>query len=225
MPVDVHGQCPVRSTPAGAAIGDQFLVYLVDPNQPESDTLLDRGQSGTAVSRSPARRPTMFRALVQYDGTTVTLDVTSLAKLSPGHAGLPAPGQRQCKAGSSSISVPCPIRLTPAGQAGTVFPQSQATAPAGVCNCLSGLSAASDLQPLVSDVRFDDGTDLVLPQLPAARRRRGDRPAGRGRLQGPTFGVQLQDASPRRAGDPYISFAEAIPDGGLARAPSRTRSR
>jgi hypothetical protein len=35
-------------TPAGAALGDQFLVYLVDPNHP-SQTILDRGQAGTAL--------------------------------------------------------------------------------------------------------------------------------------------------------------------------------
>ena len=201
-------------TPAGAAIGDQFLVYLVDPNQP-SHTLLDRGQSGTALFTLAGSTADYVPGLVQYDGTTVTLDVTSLAKLSQGMLLFQLLGSESAKGSVVHIGAVSDT-VDPAGQAGTVFPQSQATAPTGAAIALSGLSAASDLQPLVSDVRFDDGTDLYTASSGCA-----DDGAATGRqvavvFKGLPSGVQLQDASGEDAsGNPYISFAEAIPDGGL----------
>src|SRR5262249_26058957 len=106
--------------------------------------------------------------------------------------------------------------VNPAGRAGTMFPQSQATTPAGPALNLSGLSPATGLNLAVSDVRYDAGANLYTAHLPLR-----DHGPATGRQVAVVFtglpsGVQLQNPSGTDAsGHPYISFANAIADGGL----------
>src|SRR5205807_2694194 len=105
-----------------------------------------------------------------------------------------------------------------AGAASTLFPQSSTTAAAGPALNLSGLSAATGLHLSVSDVRYDSTANLYTANL----RPREDG-AGTGRQVAVVFPglpavMQLQIPSGMHAsGNPYLSFANAIPDGGLGK--------
>lgn len=58
-------------------IEDQVLVYLVDSDNPEQ-TLLDSGTPGTALFTLAGDEAFFTPGLVQWDGTTVEIDLTSL---------------------------------------------------------------------------------------------------------------------------------------------------
>src|SRR5262249_51343401 len=77
--VDAH----FDRTDQAPAIEDLFLVYLVDPANP-SQTLLDRGKTGTALFSLAGDEAEFTPGQVRYDGSGVTIDVSSLAGLTRG---------------------------------------------------------------------------------------------------------------------------------------------
>lgn len=65
------------------ATEDQLLVYLVDPANP-SQTLLGNGSEGTAVFSLAGAQADFTPGLVGFDGTTVTIDASSLTDATEG---------------------------------------------------------------------------------------------------------------------------------------------
>ncbi|MBW3598792.1 MAG: hypothetical protein KY475_16140 [Planctomycetes bacterium] len=65
---------------AAAAIEDTLLVYVVDPND-RGNTLLDRGENGTALFALSGDQAEFPRGLVAFDGGTVEIDLTDLGHL------------------------------------------------------------------------------------------------------------------------------------------------
>src|SRR5262249_4523585 len=130
-------------TPAGAAIGDQFLVYLVNPNNP-NQTLLDRGQPGTALFRLSGSEADYVPGHGHCAGPTVSVDVPPLTGVTKGLlvfqllAGDAATGSVVTVDGLSNT-------VNPTGAPGSAFPHSEATAPAGPALDLGELSPSADL--------------------------------------------------------------------------------
>src|SRR5262249_5774406 len=148
-----------------------------------------------------------------YDGTTVTVDVTSLIGKTQGLLVFQLLGSDGA-AGSVVHIGGVSATANPAGQVGAVFPQPTA-APAGPALDPGGLGPADGLHLPPGDVRYDATANLYTADL----RLRDDGPAI-GRQADVVFtglpdGVQLQGPSGTDASDrPYINFADAIPAGG-----------
>ncbi|NJO93921.1 MAG: hypothetical protein HC820_05370 [Hydrococcus sp. RM1_1_31] len=64
-------------------LNDQLLIYLIEPTNP-SQTLLDNGTPGTPIFTLAGESASFRAGLVRYDGTTVEVDLTSLADKTSG---------------------------------------------------------------------------------------------------------------------------------------------
>jgi RHS repeat-associated protein len=210
IPISAH----FDPTAPGAAIGDQLLVYLVDANHP-NQTLLDRGQPGTALFTLTGAGADYLPGLVHYDGSTLTVDVTSLTTATKGLLLFQLVGMDSAT-GTMVTAGPVADTVNPGFADDTAFPHASQTVAAGPALNLSGLSPAADLHLLVGNVRYDTSANLYTAEL-----RVRDDGAATGRQVAVVFpglpaGVQLQNPSGTDAsGQPYLNFTGAIPDGGL----------
>ena len=67
----------------GTVLEDVLAVYLVDPQQP-TQTILDRGDAGTALFTLAGTHAEFAPGLVRWDGSVLTIDTTSLAPRDTG---------------------------------------------------------------------------------------------------------------------------------------------
>jgi RHS repeat-associated protein len=199
---------------ATSPLQDVFLVYLVDPHHP-NQTLLDRGQTGTALFTLSGTGADYPAGLVGFDGANVTIDVSSLTKAK---TGLLVFQLLDTDAGSgtqitiSSISQSVNAGATPS----PVFPLSETLASVGPGQNLTGLTASSSVTVQAHNIRFDSSTGNYTTELQV----QNAGPAlGRQVVvvfPGLPSGVRLLNPSGKdAAGAPYISFQTAIADGGL----------
>jgi RHS repeat-associated protein len=197
-----------------AAVEDTLLVSLVDPVNP-GQTLLDRGQPGTALFALSGSAADYQPGVVRYDGTNVTIDVSSLASRTKGLL-LFQLLNSDTDNGSTVTVGPVADVVDPQGTSGPVFPAATTTTPAGPALDLTTLGPAPGVRLLASNIRFDDATGRYTADL----RLRNDG-AATGRQVAAVFpglpaDVRLLDPSGSdAAGSPYLNFHDAIPAGGL----------
>jgi hypothetical protein len=202
------------ATDTTAAIEDVLLVYLVDPSDP-STTLLDRGTPGTAIFSLAGGVAEMVPGLVAFDGTTVTIDVTSLAAETTGQLVfqlLNSDGDMGSYVGIGPVA----NVVDPNGVAGPVFPTAATPGTAGPALNLASLAASIDVDLNVMNVRFDSDAGRYTAELTVTN---GGTAIGRRVavvFPGLPAGVTLLNPSGiDGSGSPYISFGDSIASGGL----------
>ena len=205
-----------------AAVEDLVLIYLVDPDDPGT-TLLDRGENGTALFSRAGTDVEMAPGIVQYDGSTVTIDVTSLGDRTRGLLIVQAINS-DADEGSVYHVLPLTNEVDPEGTAGPAFLAARRElATAGPALNLGALGAAPGLSIRADNVRFDTATGKYTAEL---RLRNDGAPIGRQAValfHGLPAGVALVGPSGKdAAGVPYLNFQDAIPAGGLGRGAEST---
>ncbi len=199
---------------ATAATEDRILVYLVNPANP-SQTLLDRGQPGTALFALADGMAEFTPGQVRFDGTMVEIDVTDVSSATSGLLVF------QLVNGDTDTGSVVQVRniadvVDPEGTAVPVFPMAFSTAPVGAALNLASLTLSQQVQLLVRNVHLDAAGGRYTAELQV---RNTGSPLGRQVAvvfpDLPT-GVQLLNATGvDDTGAPYINFHEAIPAGGL----------
>jgi RHS repeat-associated protein len=198
----------------GAALGDQFLAYLVDPSNP-SQTLLDHGQPGTALFSLTGTSADYVPGLVTYNGSTVTVDVSRLTTPKKGLLVFQLLNADRTDGAMVTVG-PVTDTVNPVFTNPTAFPTSIQAVAAGPALNLANLSPSTDLRLQVGNIRYDATTNLYTADMEVQ-----DTGAATGRQVAVVFtglpgGVQLQNPSGTDAsGQPYVSFTSAIPAGGL----------
>lgn len=201
------------TTDSSSILGDQLLVYLVDPNNP-SQTLLDRGEIGTTLFALSAERADFPPGLVRYDGTTVEIDLTQLGDLEQGKLRfqlLNGDDDDASRVIVHSFSNQADVGGTPS----IPFAPRQFFAQRDEAVNLAELTPAEDVHIDLRNVRLaDDG------QLTAELRLRNEG-SGMGSQAAVVFtnlpaGVTLVDPSGMDGDDPYLNLQSALPSGGLS---------
>ncbi len=195
---------------------DQLLVSLVDPSNP-SQALLSGSQPGTplfALGKEGAAE--LAPGLVSFDGTTVTIDVTSLTTVS---SGLLVFQMVNTDADDGTV---VDIRglsdtVNPDGTPDSaISPPAIATSGAGAAVDFSTLSAASGVSAQLSNVSLDAATGLYSADLQVMN---AGAPLGRNVVvdfTGLPSGVTMLGASGTDSGgNPYLNMHDAIAPGGL----------
>jgi RHS repeat-associated protein len=198
---------------AASPLQDLFLVYLVDPLR--GNTLLDRGQPGTALFTLAGTGADYPAGLVGFDGANVTIDVSGVTKARTGRLVfqlLDTDADSGTRITVSAISE----TVNPNGTPSPVFPMSETLASAGPALNLTGLAASSSVTVEAHDVRLDSHTGNYVAELQVEN---AGTALGRQVVvlfPGLPAGVHLLNPSGKDAGGvPYISFQRAIADGGL----------
>ena len=202
---------------ANATIQDRLLVYLIDPQNP-SQTLLNMGEPGTPVFALAGRSAEFIPGLVTYNGTTVTIDVSSLANRTEGllvFQLINNDGDTRStvrisdlnnEVDSNGISSPVlPPTIVRGTQGGSIVD-------------FSTFAPADKVELLVSNVHLDTATGRYVADLRV--RNTGTTPVSRNLAilfsQLPQ-GVSVIGASGiHPAGSPYLNLATVLPPGDLA---------
>jgi YD repeat-containing protein len=197
------------------AVEDLFLVYLVDPAD-RGRTLLSGDSAGTALFSLAGTSAEYTPGQVHFDGTRVTIDVTSVSGAAQGSLVF----QLHNSDGDTGTTVDVTNitdTLSPAGVGGISLPMMDDRAAPGPALDPAGLTLSMEVELTVANVRFDPVTDLYSADFAL----RNDGPAiGRqvdAVIPGLPVGVDLVNRSGTdAAGEPYLSFRNAIIAGGLA---------
>jgi hypothetical protein len=201
-------------TDTTAVAEDTFLISLVHPTDP-TDTLLDRGVNGTALFALHGTTAEYQAGLVTFDGTEVTIDLTSLGAQTTGLLRLQLLNH-DTDSGSQIRVRTITNTVNPIGTPPTLFPLSTDLVSRGGGVDLSGYNLTVTAHVDVKNVRIDQTTgrytaELLLHNMGSAIGRQavalfGALPAG----------VTLRNASGVDAlGHPYLNLAPAIASGGL----------
>ena len=197
-----------------AVVDDVFAVYLVNPLN-LSQTLLDRGQPGTALFTLSPRGADFQPGLVRWDGSILELDTSSLAARDTGVLKLQLLGT-DADRGTQITVQPLTNEVDPRGTSGPSFPSAALPRSAGGGLDLTGLAPVTTIGALVENVRFDE----IIGRLSSdVRLRAGSESIGRNvAVVFPNLpaGVTLRNASgTTAAGAPYLNWQPAMPPGGL----------
>ena len=202
------------TTSTTAIAEDTFLISLVNPAD-LTDTLLDRGQNGTALFALHGTTAEFQAGLVTFDGTGVAIDLTSLGAQATGLLRLQLVNHDSDSGSQIRVRTLTNI-VNSTGTPPTLFPLSTTLVSRGGAVDLSGYSLTATAHAEVENVRIDQATgrytaELSLHNTGVAIGRQavvlfGTLPAG----------VTLRNASGVDAmGHPYLNLAPAIPSGGL----------
>lgn len=202
----------VKSTPSG----ERFLVYLTDPTN-SSKTLLDSGIAGSPIFALSDQGPAQFPAgLVQFDGTTVTIDVSSLGSLTSGQLLFQLLNTEGDTGGSVQVSTPVSTPLASAPNSAGSFAVAAAGQP-GPAIDLTPLQAAGKLTVLMDGVQFDATANTYAANVRLRNDGTTTVSSAAVVLTGLPSGISVTNQSGTDAsGNPYLNFKAALPQGGLA---------
>ncbi len=202
------------TTDLTAAVEDTFLVYLVSPGDP-SQTLLDRGEAGTALFSLSGSHAEFLPGLVRYNGLSVEIDVTSLGQLTEGRL-LFQLINNDSDTGTQIAITNIVSEVAVAGVESPVFPRNLDLVDAGDPLDTSSLTVSTDIQVELENRRLDSASGRYTAEL---RVQNNGLPTGRTMavvLPGLPAGVTVPNATgTTAAGDPYLNLTPAIPFGGL----------
>ncbi|TKB72677.1 MAG: LEPR-XLL domain-containing protein, partial [Nitrospira sp.] len=202
------------TTDTTAIAEDTFLISLVNPAD-LSDTLLDRGQNGTALFALHGTTAEFQAGLVTFDGTDVTIDLTNLGAQTTGLLRLQLLNH-DTDTGSQVRVRTLTNTINPTGTPPTLFPLNTTLISRGGVVDLSGYSVTATAHVDVGNVRVDPTTgryaaELLLHNIGSA--------IGRQAVvlfSNLPVGVTLRNPSGVNAqGHPYLNLTPAIPSGGL----------
>ena len=195
---------------------DILLVYLVDGSNP-SETLLDNGQPGTAIFTLSGEEANFTPGLVSFDGTTVTIDLTSLKEETQGL--LKFQLLNQDGDSNALIQVNKIENITDIeGSQNPIFLTTSNIVNPGEATNLDNLGDVSQITPIIENIGFDSTTGKYQGQLKLSNR--GDAIGGNTVVvfEDLPDGVTLVNSSGvDKDGNPYLNFRNAIPSGGLGK--------
>ena len=204
----------------GPITEDLFNVYLVDPND-RSTVLLDNGIAGGAllsVGDGPSEFPP---GLVTFNGTTVTIDVSSLGGLSDGELLFQLINSDTDDGSFVEVSN-IESRIVEEAQQPVFLEQASIIVPGPSLN-LQQLEVSTDIVASFSNIRFDSESRTYKAE--AILQNNGES-VGRNvalyfntLVRSNTNLVNNSGTDP--LGNPYVNFRNAIPSGGL---PANTQS-
>lgn len=204
-----------RSGP-GDGLGDRFLVYLVDPANPE-ETLLHHGTTGNPVFTLREDGAEFQSGRVRYNGATLEMDVSPLRN----HAnGLLIFQLLNGDSDSGSVVTVLSVanEVDPDAQSGPVSPPPAPPSAAGgpVDLGAGAFSKSADLVPVISTLGYSSQSGRLTGSV-RIRNSGGD--TGRQiivRFAELPEGVSFVSASGLdEDGVPYLNLSGAIPRGGL----------
>ncbi|MCA9262200.1 MAG: hypothetical protein KDA60_00065, partial [Planctomycetales bacterium] len=202
------------TTDGNAAIEDTFLLYLVD-SMDRTQTLLDRGERGTAFFSLGGGNADYQPGLVRFDGSVVSIDLTSLGDLSEGTL-----LAQLINSDTDEQSIVALSRFTNVvdidGVASPAFLPVTVPVSPGESVDLEALNATESLEVRVENLRVDSTTGEYTAELRVA-----NHGSATGRNVVITLvdlpeGIVVANASGTDAlGNPYLNIRPAIPMGGL----------
>jgi RHS repeat-associated protein len=197
-------------------VGDLLQVYLVDPMNPGT-TLLDRGREGEALFSLSETGADFLPGLVTFNGTTVTVDLSSLRTVPKGVLVFQLINGDADENSNASIGNILNV-VDEEGILAPVFPSNTLFAQPGVAVDIAGYNvlAKSSMQAIVDNIRVDGEAGTYLADL--TLRNTGDQVsrALAARFNNLPAGVVLRNASGFDAsGKPYLNLSPAVPSGGL----------
>ena len=200
------------TTGSESVVHDTLLIYLVDPESP-SETLLDGGVAGSALFALTPGGAEFPEEIVEYDGTHVAIDLTSLADRSEGRLIIQLLNH-DGEMGSKALLRSLRSEVDPDGTPTGLIPQAVVAADESGPVNVDWLMANSDLQVLVENVRFDAGSGRYGAEV--RLRNQGDRVGREVAVEfvGLPPEVQLVNAA-GTADAPYLNFSRAIGANGL----------
>ncbi len=202
------------TTDRSSVLHDTLAVYLVDPLNP-SQTLLDRGTSGTALFTLSNGEADFLPGLVRYDGDIVSIDVTSLADKTTGRLLFQLLNTDNDNGSNIKVSRIQSI-VDAAALIKPTFNDDRAVANPGPTQDISAFVVATDVKTNVRNIRFNSSTGKYNAELSLV-----NEGASLGRQVAIAFsslppGVTFGNASGTDVSNrSYINFASAIPSGGL----------
>ena len=209
------------TTDSTALLEDTFLIYLADPDDP-TVTLLDGGINGATLFQLSGNQAEFPTELVNFDGTTITIDATLLNDRDEGELRfqlLNTDGDTGSRVRILNVT----NIVDPAGTSNATFPNATLPLMPGAESELSGFEATFDLQVNVDNVRVDRSTSQVLADLSVTNNGSTVPDKILVVFSNLPNGVQLSNASGRllnasgtQNGVPYLNLSEAIPNNGLA---------
>ncbi len=203
-------------TDTTAASKDRLAVYLVDPTNPNV-TLLDRGEPGTALFSLDETGSEFTPGLVNYNGSRVQVDLTSLANKTSGSLVF-----QLINNDNDTGSVVRVQNLTnivdPEDVSGPSFPTGIDRATAGPAVNLGNFTTALNANLLVNNVHLNTATGRYIADIQV--RNTGTTTLSRQLVvvltNLPTGVSLLNPSGVHTAGSPYINLTNAIRPGGLA---------
>ncbi|MDZ4852594.1 MAG: RHS repeat-associated core domain-containing protein [Pirellulaceae bacterium] len=204
-------------------VGDLFQVYLVDPMNP-GRTLLDRGREGEALFSLGETGANYLPGLVTFSGSTVTVDLTSLANDKQGllvFQFINGDADDNSKATISRFV----NAIDEAGVAAPVFSSNNLFAQPGEPVNLANYNLVNDgsIQAIVENIRVDGEAGTYVADLKL--RNTGELVSRNlvARFNNLPTGVKLHNASGLDAGGkPYLNLRPAVLSGGLDFAATST---
>jgi len=209
--IDPH----LDTTDADVVVGDVFQIYLVDPAKPGT-TLLDRGREGESLFSLSETGVDFLPGLVTYNGTTVTIDLTSLADETQGLLLFQLINGDEDD-GSFAVVTDVINEIHEEGIASPVLIRSGLVNPSSQVD-LSRYSVIDDgsMELLVRNIRIDRETGSYVAELKVRNSGASVSRALVVRFNNLPDGVELINASGFDAlGNPYLNLGTAIVSGGL----------
>lgn len=203
------------------SIGDVFSVYIVDPNNP-SQTLLDRGESGTAIfSLSEDGVSELATGIVQFNGHLVTVDLSKLGELSNANVLLQLLSHDADSTSRITISEIMNTLIVDGIPAEAVL-DTVLFSPIGGPLDYEALTASTHVSAELANIRFDVVSGLYTAELRlTATSNVGSTTA----ISFPGLSPEISLLNPsgiNASGTPYLNLSPTTPSGGL-RANSPTQ--
>lgn len=197
-----------------SAVGDVYAVYIVDSTN-RSNTLLDRGESGTAVfTLTEAGAFETATGLVQYNGEYLTIDLSSLGTSTDATVLLQLLSQDADSGSRITVSdVTNTVNLE--GVPSHLVPNFPIIAPTGAELDIDALTTSTGVDVQLENIRFDATTQIYTAELNlTATENVGSSVAIIFDDLPPS--VQILNASGANSGgSPYLNLSPAAPSGGL----------
>ncbi|MGE0756877.1 MAG: peroxidase family protein, partial [Pirellulaceae bacterium] len=199
----------------GTAVSEDLLaVYVVNPQQPD-ETLIDRGDAGTAVFTLSASGAEIVPGLTRWDGRVLELD---LSRLSGRDTALLRVQLLSSDGDSGSRMSVQPLTnvVNPNGNMPSAgFMQESAHAP-GAALTVEGLSPLADIEARLDNVRFDATAGRYEAELKVRNTGSGTPRTLVAAFPGLPAGVTLRNvAGTAPGGAPLLNLTPAIGRGGL----------
>lgn len=194
-------------------LADTFSLYLVDSNDP-AKTLLDRGHPGTAFFSMIGSRPDFLPGLVQFDGSTIRIDVSSLANYN--EAVLVFQLVNNSASDNSQVTVSELSSLVDTEGVPAVAAIGHLAIEPGISFDTSPLNHSLALELVAENVRYDSSSNRYTADI---RLKNNGSDLGRSIIA--SFGQLADDIVPvnpsgfNERGIPYYSFRESLPGYGL----------
>ena len=194
-------------------VKDLFQIYVVDPNDP-TNTLLDRGENGTAVFSLSETGADFQPGVVRFDGSTVEIDVSNVEGAT--EADLRFQFLNNDLDNTSRLTVlSVDVTADPDALASPVLPPPNDLRTQGPDVDVTSWVSTEDVSIEVENIRYDVDTGQYEAELKAVNN--GLPTTGNLAVAFPNLpsGVTIDNESGQASGDPFLNLKPALQRGGL----------